>query len=122
MPVQPVVALRGSQVRIEVMPDSALLEAPHRVFFVNVLGFDVAHDFCGFVSEGTSDTVEMVQQVTKYLSEEGFLPALNDEAQAATLQIQAEFEQLGKARALGAEAKHHPAVVEVPGFKRTLKP
>ena len=95
MPDQPVaVNLRGSQLRIEVSPGSPLLDAPHRIFFLAVLGFDVAQDFCGFVNDGTSDRAEIVQQVTKYLSDEGFLPALDEEAEAATRQIQVELEQL----------------------------
>jgi SNF2 family DNA or RNA helicase len=124
MPVPAVVvALRGPEVRIEVTPDSPLLEAPHRIFFVNVLGFDVADDFCGFVSKGASGNVEVVQQVTKYLSDEGFVPGLNEEARAATEEIRIEREHLQKAHILGTEAKQHPATtVDVPTFRRTLKP
>ena len=117
------VNLTGSTLRVEVPQRSPLMETPHRIFFVNVLGFDVAQDFQGFVSEGLPNRAEIVQQVTKYLLGEGFVPKLNAEAEAVSRQIQVELEELAQAREAGAKAKQHPPdSLALPGFKRPLEP
>ena len=93
------VNLAGSELRIETSPESPLLEIQHRIFFVNVLDFSVGPDFPGYRKESSDDPSELVQQVVKYLSDEGFRAQLNSEAQGAYDEVENEVRWLGDARA-----------------------
>jgi SNF2 family DNA or RNA helicase len=117
------VNLAGSQLRVESSPESPLFEIQHRIFFVNVLNFDVGPDFSGYQKESSDNPSELVQQVARYLSDEGFTAQLNMEAQSAYDKVENEGRWLGDSRAKGTEIKLSPPNdVNVPNFKRVLKP
>ena len=118
-----VVSLGGAELRVEAGIESPLLEIQHRIFFVNVLNFDVATDFPGYRKEGFDDASELVQQIAEYLTAEGFAAQLNIGAQTAYNQVEAEARWLSASRTKGAELKRSPSNhIDVPSFRRTLKP
>ncbi len=117
------VTLNSGTLKLELQKNSALLVGVHRVFFVNVLGFEPSEDFSGYVFRGDASQPRLLTEVIDYLREQEIEPTLNADAQRAAQRYADQAHDLDAARVAGQAIKAAPPrVVAVPALKRPLKP
>ena len=59
--------LEDGTLKVEVQKDSSLLAGVHRVFLVNVLGFEPSDDFTGYWIKGAASQPRLLTEVVHYL-------------------------------------------------------
>jgi len=112
---------RGS-LKVGVQKNSDLLSGVHRIFLVNVLGFEPGDDFAGYVLKGVGGDLRILTDVVNYLREHQVDPKLDASAKAVIQRFQDATDQLATARIAGRAVKSRPPkIVDVPGLKRPLK-
>jgi SNF2 family DNA or RNA helicase len=117
------VTLEKGTLRVEVPKNSPLLGGIHRVFFVNVLGFESSEDFAGYSMRGDGSQPRLLAEVVDYLREQQIEPDLNASAQTAAQRHQDQANDLDAARLAGRAIKSTPPrAVVVPSLRRPLKP
>lgn len=116
------VALGRGCLRVEIPARSELLSSVHRIFFINVLGFEQGEGFSGYsIKWGPADTY-LINEVLRYLEEQGVAVTLDTGAAEIVHKLQSDAAQLETARSIGRRLKHRPVkLIEVPGLKRRLK-
>lgn len=109
----------GGVLRIEAPPN--LLQGSHRIFFVNVLRFDI-NDRFGYVSPNTA-TPETLATIISYLKENDFKFTLNPESESLVAQFRNDATLIKEARSIGDHLKQSPPkTITIPGLRRPLKP
>jgi len=117
------VTLEKGTLRVELPKDSAILEGIHRVFFINVLGFESSDDFAGYLIKGDASQPRLLTEVVDYLRQQQVQPDLNASAQTVAQRNREQAEDLDAARVTGRAIKSTPpTAVAVPSLKRPLKP
>lgn len=117
------VTLEKGTLKVEVQKNSALLGGVHRVFLVNVLGFEPSDGFPGYIIRGDASQPRLLTEVADYLREQRIEPDLNAGAQAAAQRHKDQANDLDAARIAGRAIKSKPPrAVSVPRLKRPLKP
>ena len=117
------VALAGRLLRVEAAAGSKIFDPLHRIFFTNVLAFDLDDDTPAYTLTGDGSPLTAVLEAVRYLDEAGFEVVLNDVAADVTAAARADESEFSAARDAGAQLKRHPErTVVVPGLKRALKP
>ena len=117
------VSLEKDSLKIKVQENSPLLGDIHRVFLVNVLGFDPSDNFSGYVIAGDASYLKLLTGVVEYLEEQGIRTKLNASAQNASQRFKNATDDLVAARRAGRAIKSKlPRVVDVPKLRRSLKP
>lgn len=117
------VTLEKGTLKVEVPRNSALLAGVHRVFFVNVLGFESGDDFAGYSIRGDASQPRLLTEVVDYLRQQQIQPDLNASAQTAAQRHKDQANDLDAARLAGQAIKSTPPrAVAVPSLKRPLKP
>lgn len=116
------VQLGQESMTVATSKDSALLSGVHRIYFVNVLGFEPAEDPVGYTSSQISNPKVLID-IINYLRTQEIDAELNANAQAAIQSFQAASNDLTAAGRAGRATKSEPLKqIEVPGLKRALKP
>src|SRR6266849_3682262 len=92
------VRLEKESLKVGVSKDSALLSGVHRIYFVNVLGFEPSSDPAGYVIGSHATDPKLLTQVVDYLREQQVQPELNTGAQEAMQRFQAASDDLAAAR------------------------
>ncbi len=117
------VTLERGSLKIEVQKNSPLLGGIHRVFFVNVLGFESSEDLSGYSIRSDASQPRLLTEVVDYLREQQIQPDLNASAQTAAQRHKDQANDLDAARLAGRAIKSTPPrAVVVPNLKRPLKP
>lgn len=117
------VELEKESLMLAVSRESTLLAGVHRIYFLNVLGFETSSDPPGYVIRTHASNPKLLQKVVDYLREQQVQPQLNAGAQEAVQRFQAASDDLAAARHNGRAiktARRRP--IDVPGLKRPLKP
>src|SRR6266571_467838 len=123
MPVDNVrIALGKSRLLIETLPGSALLDSVHRIFFVNVLGFEPLEGTSGYTFPVGPLATKTMREVIGYLDENNIGFSLDPRARRAMKSFEESHKRLTVSRIAGTRAKEHPANhIEVPLLVRPLK-
>jgi SNF2 family DNA or RNA helicase len=117
------VTLEKGTLKVEVQKNSALLMGIHRLFLVNILGFEPAGDFLGYLTKADASQPRLLTEVVDYLREHLIEPELNANAQTAAQRHKDLTHDLDSAKLAGRATKlTPPKAVAVPGLKRPLKP
>lgn len=117
------VTLTGRTLRVEAAEDSPVFKPLHRIFFTNVLAFDLDESAPAYVLAGDGSPPASVLEAVRYLKEAGFSVALNNAAAEITASARADKSESRNAREIGIRLKRQPQKwVAVPGLRRALKP
>jgi SNF2 family DNA or RNA helicase len=117
------ITLDREALKVEVEKHSALLKGVHRIFLLNVLGFEPSEDFAGYVFRGGTPQPRLLAEVVDYLREQHIEPNLNANARAVSQQYANQANDLDAAKLAGRLIKSAPPkTVFVPGLRRPLKP
>jgi SNF2 family DNA or RNA helicase len=115
--------LEQESLTVGVLRDSALLSGVHRIYFVNVLGFEPSSDPVGYVIRSHASDPNLLIDVIDYLREQKIQPELDVGAQATIQRFQVASDDLNSARRAGRTIKSAPPKsIDVPRLKRALKP
>lgn len=116
------VSLEKSTLRVELGRQSALLTGVGRVFFANVLGFEPATDFPGYITQVEAPSLKLLADVIDYLHDRRAKVDLNEQAKLACQQMKNASDNLESALTAGREIKSNPPTeIETPALKRPLK-
>lgn len=114
--------LEKESLTVGVLKDSALLSGVHRIYFVNVLGFEPSSDPVGYVIKSRASDPSLLTGVIDYIREQQIQPELNAGVRAAIQRFQAASDDLTAARHVGREIKSAPPKsIDVPRLRRALK-
>ncbi|MBZ5647160.1 MAG: DEAD/DEAH box helicase [Acidobacteriia bacterium] len=116
------VRLEPESLTIVVAKGSPLLSGMHRVYFVNVLGFEPSTEPVGYFRSSAASPA-LLLDIVDYLQQQDVHAELNASAEAAINRFEAAAEDFGTAKSAGAVIKSSPPRrIEVPQLKRDLKP
>src|SRR5262249_7966954 len=118
------ISLAGNQLRIEPRSTSLLLAPVHRVFFTNVLDFDLSEDGSVYIASSTNESpTRTLLEAVRYIEQVGAKPVLNESARRLVSSVVRAESLLENARVTGTRLKlKPPKTVNVPGLRRALKP
>jgi SNF2 family DNA or RNA helicase len=117
------VSIEKGTLKVEVQRNSAILAGVHRVFLVNVLGFEPSDDFAGYSIRNDASQPRLLAEVVDYLREQQIETDLDPGAQKAVQWHKHQAGDLDAAKAAGRAIKSTPpTAVVVPSLRRPLKP
>ncbi|HTA22769.1 MAG TPA: DEAD/DEAH box helicase [Terriglobales bacterium] len=94
----------------------------HRIYLVNVLGFEPTSEPHGYVMAGVPNAETLIELI-EYLDEQGAHPIINDSLEGVIEEFRGASADLTAARQAGQAVKSTPPdFIKVPNFKRKLKP
>jgi SNF2 family DNA or RNA helicase len=115
-------SIQGDRIRISASPDSPLLGGAHRIYLINVLGFDLKQIPTGFELSARSHP-QLVRELTEYLSTEGISVEHDQSVKNISTVLTDDAASLEAARKSGAKLKRRlQRTLVIPGFVRSLKP
>ncbi|HTV58941.1 MAG TPA: DEAD/DEAH box helicase [Verrucomicrobiae bacterium] len=115
------VLLEEDSLAVELIGESPLLSGVHRIYFLNVLGFDPSTEPLGYVI--TSPAPSLLLSVVDYLQEHEVKAEFNERARKTIEQLNSASSDLSDGREAGRAIKSAPPKsVEVPKLRRPLKP
>ena len=116
------VRIENGVLKVQTQRQSSLLTGVHRIFLVNVLGFEPSGDFAGYVVKHNAAQPRLLTAVLDYLREQQFEMDLDATAEAIEELHNVQTNDLESAKLLGRQIKSAPpAEIEVTGLKRQLK-
>ena len=117
------VLLEEHSLTVELTRESPLLSGVHRIYFLNVLGFEASKDPLGYVITSHPSAPSLLLNVVDYLREQEVKAKFNERAQKTIGQLNSASSDLSQGREAGRTIKSvPPKSVEVPTLKRPLKP
>src|SRR5437879_9392826 len=93
--------------RVEPPARSELLQGTNRIFFVNVLGFDISDESSGYISQQIANP-QTLSTVLSYLKDNGFKVRMDKESKSLVTQLHSDSNLIRDARAAGERLKRHP--------------
>ncbi len=108
--------------RIEA-PDDSILSAQDRIFFANILGFEVSENFIGYELRGSKEFVSIINEAIKYLKDRNIGIETDDAVKEISKAFENNVSILTKAINDGTSVKKNPPqTIAIPKiFKRDLK-
>ena len=82
------VVLEDDSLTVELPEKSRLLSGVHRIYFLNVLGFEPSAEPLGYVISSHPSAPSLLLSVVDYLCEQELKPEFNDRAQKALERLQ----------------------------------
>jgi hypothetical protein len=117
------VLLERESLELIVANESVLLTGTHRIYFVNVLGFEPSNAPLGYVIKGRAIDPSLLVDVLDYLHDQGIEADLNGAARDSVLALETLTGDLHRARTVGEAIKSSPPrTFNVPKLERQLKP
>ena len=103
--------------------ESPLLSGIHRIYFLNVLGFEPNTEPLGYIIMSHPSAPSLLLDVVSYLRDQGVEAEFNGRAQKAIEQLNSASSDLVQGGEAGRDLKSKPPkAIEVPKLKRGLKP
>src|SRR5438309_8743432 len=110
----PKLRLESDHLLLSVAQDSELLSGTHRIYFVNVLGFDPISDPLGY-RMGEVPSAKTLIELIEYLDEQGARPTIDQKLEEIIKKFRGSTADLIAARHAGQTIKSSPpAFIEVP--------
>jgi hypothetical protein len=117
------VLLEEDSLTVELPGESPMLSGVHRIYFLNVLGFDASADPLGYVITSHPSAPSLLLNVVDYLRDQEVKAEFNERAQKTIGQLNSASSDLSQGREAGRTIKSAPPKsVEVPKLRRPLKP
>jgi SNF2 family DNA or RNA helicase len=117
------VVLEDDSLTVELPEKSRLLAGVHRIYFLNVLGFEPSTEPLGYVISSHPSAPSLLLSVIDYLCEQELQPEFNDRAQKTLERLRSASSDLAQSGQTGRAIKSNPPKsVDVPKLKRRLKP
>jgi SNF2 family DNA or RNA helicase len=117
------VVLEEDALRVDLPEKSPLLSGVHRIYFLNVLGFEASAEPLGYIITSHPSAPSLLLNVVEYLREQGFETEFNERAKKTLDLLQLASSDLAQGGEAGRALKSTPPKsVEVPKLKRPLKP
>jgi len=109
--------------KLETAEHPELSQGVHSIFFLNILGFEEGQDFTGYVTPCPPSKCHLIFETLKYLKEQNISTTLDSVVEDIVSRLQADTNELMKARQLGTKLKRSPVhTISIPNLKRPLKP
>lgn len=116
------VLLEEESLTVALPEKSPLLSDIHRIYFLNVLGFEPSTEPLGYVITSHPSAPSLLLGVVDYLRDQGVEAKLNERAQRTIEQLNSASSDLARGREAGRALKSKPPkTVEVPKLRRPLK-
>jgi len=117
------VILEEDSLRVGLPRESPLLSGVHRIYFLNVLGFEPSDEPSGYIITSHASVPSLLLSVVGYLREQELEPKLNERAQKTLEKLQNASSDLVQSAEVGRIIKSGPPKsVDVPKLMRPLKP
>src|SRR5256885_993817 len=117
----PKLRLESDRLLLSIPRNSELLSGMHRIYLVNVLGFEPISEPYGYVTTGVPNLKTLIELI-EYLDEQGAHPVINERLERTIEKFRGASADLTAARNAGQNIKASPPVfIKIPNFKRTLK-
>jgi len=102
--------------------DSPVLGWQHRIYFVNILGFQRDEETSTLYINAGSNEHKKLQETLQYLHENGINFELDERASKLAIEVEDEHHRFERSKEIGSELKKNRiGALTVPGFKRPLK-
>jgi SNF2 family DNA or RNA helicase len=117
------VTLEPDSLRVSLPGQSSVLTGVHRIYFLNVLGFEPSEQPPGYVITSHPSLPSLLLSVIDYLQEQGVEAQLNERAEKTLERLRSASSDLVQSGKAGRAIKSvPPKSLEVPRLKRPLKP
>jgi len=117
------VVLEEDSLRVDLPGESPLLSGIHRIYFLNVLGFEPSAEPLGYVTTSGPSSPSLLLSVVDYLREQEVQAKLNGRAQKTLERLESASTDLAQGGEAGRAVKSNPPKsVDVPKLRRPLKP
>lgn len=115
-------SVKARSVKLEAREGSDVFEPVHRIFFTNVLGFELDADAPAYVLAESDSLAAITLESLEYLNSTGVPVVLNDAAAEIAERARIDKTELRRSKRIGADLKQSPITsVSVPGLRRPLK-
>lgn len=116
------VVLSDDSLVVELPENSSLLSGVHRIYFLNVLGFEPSAEPPGYVLSSHPSAPSVLLSVVDYLSEQERKPEFNERAMKTLERLHSASTELAQSGVRGRAIKSRPPnSIDVPKLKRRLK-
>jgi SNF2 family DNA or RNA helicase len=117
------VVLEEDSLRVDLPGESPLLSGVHRIYFLNVLGFEASAEPLGYVITSHPSAPSLLLSIVDYLREQEAQVKFNERAQRVLERLQSASSDLKQGGEAGRAIKSAPPKsVDVPKLRRPLKP
>jgi SNF2-related domain len=117
------VILEEDSLRVGLPGGSPLLSGVHRIYFLNVLGFEPSAEPLGYVITSHPSAPSLLLSVADYLREQEVRAKFNERAQKTLERLQSASSDLAQGGEAGRTVKSAPPKsIDVPKLRRPLKP
>jgi SNF2 family DNA or RNA helicase len=117
------VVLEADSLRVDLPAGSPLLSGVHRIYFLNVLGFELSSEPSGYIITSHPSAPGLLLSLVDYLREQQLKPEFNERGQKTLEKLQSASSDLAQSGKVGRAMKSAPPKsVDVPKLMRPLKP
>jgi len=121
-PVQISVEVKKGLIQLSADKDSSIFGWQHRIYLVNILGFEEEADAPSLVLKSAPDVLIKLQECLVYFNENKISFALDAATEELLKKAVTEHKKFENSRELGLSLKKNPVKeITVPGFRRSLK-